>query len=90
MFLTELVKAQAKTTKLNIKNLGNDSYQSVDFPNMKGWENVEEEVLVINHSGRNANILQTKSAELEKWQKHRAYVKKLMILGRQQLLLEGL
>ena len=57
---------------------------------MTGWENVEEEVLVINHSGRNANILQTKSAELEKWQKHRAYVKKLMILGRQQLLLEGL
>ena len=90
MFLTELVKAQAKTIELNIKKLGNDSYQSVDFPNMKGWENVEEEVLVINHSGRNANILQTKSAELEKWQKHRAYVKKLMILGRQQSLLEGL
>ena len=60
-------------TWLNVKSLGDNSHQSVDFSNMKVWKNVEEEGLVTSHSYRNIDILRPKSVELENWQKHCVY-----------------
>ena len=71
LVLGEAGKSTGKNkTWLNIKNLGDDSHQSVNFSNKKCWKNVEEEVNVINQNQKNIDILRVKSAKLENWQKH--------------------
>ena len=55
------------------KKLRDKSHYSVDFYNIKGLKNVEEEVLVTNDSDRNIDTIWAKIAELENWQKHCAY-----------------
>ena len=58
-------------TWLNIKNLQNNSHQSVDFSKIEGWKNIQEEVLITKHSNKNIDILKTKSIELENWKVHK-------------------
>ena len=71
LVLGEAGKSTGKNkTWLNIKNLGGNSHQSVNFSNKKCWKNVEEEVNVINQNQKNIDILRAKSAKLENWQKH--------------------
>ena len=69
-----MVKSTGRNwTWVNIKNLRDNSHQSVNFSNIKGWKNVEEEIPVTSHSDRNVDILRAKSTELENWQKHCVY-----------------
>ena len=67
---------------LNIKNLGDDSHQSVNFSIIKGWKNVEEEVLVTSHSDKILTYLELNWQNL-KIGKNIAFMMKLMILDKQ-------
>ena len=59
---------------LNIKNLQDNSHQSVDFSKIEGWKNIEEqEVLIMQHSDKNIDILKAKSIELENLKTHKVY-----------------
>ena len=51
-------------TWFNLKYLTNNQYLSVDFSQIKGWKNTEEEVLIAD-SHDNIEILQTKETELK-------------------------
>ena len=44
----------------NIKNVEDNSHQSVNFSNVKGWKNVQKEILVTIHSDTNFDILRAK------------------------------
>ena len=47
-------------TWFNIKNVEDNSHQSVNFSNIKGWENVKKEILVTIYSDTNFDILRAK------------------------------
>ena len=71
LILGKIVKSTGKNRNwFNVKNLKDNSHQSVDFSKIESWKNVEE-VLITKHSDKNIEILKAKSAELEKWKIHR-------------------
>ena len=51
-------------TWFNLKDLTNNKHLIVDFSQIKGWKNTEEEVLIAD-SHDNIEILQTKETELK-------------------------
>ena len=51
-------------TWFNLKDLTNNIHLIVDFSQIKGWKNTEEEVLIAD-SHDNIEILQTKETELK-------------------------
>ena len=60
-------------TWVNVKNLQDNSHQSVDFSKIEGWKNIEEEVLISKYSDINIDIIKAKSIELENWKTHNVY-----------------
>lgn len=69
-----LVKLAKRTDKIktwfNVKNLQDESHQSVDFSKIVGWKNIGE-VLITRHSNKNIEILKVKSAKSENWKPKR-------------------
>ena len=59
-------------TWFNLKDLTNNKHLSVDFSQIKGWKNTEEEVLIAD-SHDNIEILQAKKTELKNWITHNVY-----------------
>ena len=53
-------------TWFNLKDLTNNKHLSVDFSQIKGWKNTEEEVLIVD-SHDNIKILQVKETESKNW-----------------------
>lgn len=57
---------------MNIAHDDDGVMKSVDFENIQGWENVNEEVLLVNKDP--CEVAQAKKRELENWSKHKVYV----------------
>ena len=55
-----------------MKDITADKHISVDFNQIKGWKNLDEDVL-IGDSGDNVEILEAKQAELRNWTTHNVY-----------------
>ena len=90
LVLGEAGKSTGKNkTWLNIKNLRDNSHQSVDFFNKKCWKNVEEEVNVINQNQKILTFSELNQQNL-KIGKNIVFMKKLMILDKQQFPLDEL
>ena len=59
-------------TWFNLKDITADKHISVDFNQIKGWKNSEEDVLIADSSD-NVEILEAKQAELWNWTTHNVY-----------------
>ena len=59
-------------TWFNLKDITADKHISVDFNQIKGWKNLEEDVLIADSSD-NVEILEAKQAELRNWTTHNVY-----------------
>ena len=55
-----------------IKDITADKHISVDFNQIKGWKNSEEDVVIANSSD-SVYILEAKQAELRNWTTHNVY-----------------
>ena len=59
-------------TWFNLKDITADKHISVDFNQIKGWKNLEEDVLIADSSD-NLEILEVKQAELRNWTTNNVY-----------------
>ena len=55
-----------------MKDITADKHISVDFNQIKGWKNLEEDVLIADSSD-NLEILEVKQAELRNWTTNNVY-----------------
>ena len=55
----------------NIKDLEDGSMKNVDFENINGWENLNEEFLLCNNE--TFDVVEAKLKELENWKNNKVY-----------------
>ena len=73
LIISRTGKAKGKNNSwFNVKDITQDEHISIDFSKIKGWKNIEEEVLIATPSG-NVEILEAKQVELNSWVKHNVY-----------------
>ena len=74
MIISRVGKAKGKNTSwFNAKDITQDEHISIDFSKIKGWKNIEEELLIAIPSDNDIEILEAKQTELNSFVKHNVY-----------------
>ena len=74
LIISRAAKAKGKNNSwFTINYITRDEHISINFSKIKGWKNIEDEVLIVTPSDHNVEILEAKQTELNSWIKYNVY-----------------